>query len=99
MAARKLKVVSESDVPPNEAPSPTETVKSAAGTSYRDLLVALRDSIAGQIDAGVPPRDLASLSRRLLEIAAELEALDARAAEEGGSKGDAQDGEFDPDAI
>ena len=98
MAARKLKAVP--DDPAADAYAGADAgVKSAAADSYRELLVALRNNIAGQIDAGVPPRDLASLSRRLLEIAAELEALDARAAEEGGSKGDASDGEFNPDAI
>lgn len=97
MAARKLTVVS--DTPPAPAPPVDSSVKSAAAGSYRSLLVALRDSIAGQIDEGVPPRDLASLSRRLLEIAAEIEALDQRAAEEGGSSGDSEDEDFDAATI
>jgi hypothetical protein len=46
----------------------------------RDLLVALRSRIAVDIDnANTPPRDLAALSRRLLEIVKEIEALDAEA--------------------
>lgn len=53
------------------------TVQVAAGASRRDLLVALRDKIAGEIDEGVPARDLASLSKRLLEIAEQIAALDA----------------------
>ena len=57
------------------------SVKRAAARSRRDLLVALRDQIAEAIDAGVPARDLAALSRRLLEITRDIEAIDA---EEGG---------------
>lgn len=91
MAARKLKAVPD-EVPPMD--SPTEdaaplSVKSAAASSYRDLLVALRDSIAGQIDGGILARDLAALSRRLMEISKELETLDA--AEKGDGIGEAAD--------
>lgn len=87
MAARKLKAVP--DEPPTDLPTPAMTVKSAAAGSYRELLVALRDSIAGQIDEGIQARDLAALSRRLLEISKELEALDA--AEKGDDIGEAAD--------
>lgn len=52
-------------------------VKDAAGTSRTALLRALRDDIASRIDEGVPARDLASLSKRLLDISAELEDLEA----------------------
>lgn len=82
MATRKskppLKVVTEdSPAPVRKAPS----VKAAADSgTRRDLLVALRARIASDIDnPNTPPRDLAALSRRLLEIAREVEALDAEA--------------------
>lgn len=52
------------------------TVQAAARQSTRDLLVALRDKIAADIDVGVPARDLASLSKRLLEIAEQIGELD-----------------------
>lgn len=86
MAARKLKVVPDEDavVP---IPAGPVSVKSAAAGSYRDLLVALRDNIAGQIDEGIQARDLAALSRRLLEISKEIEAIDA--AENGDDIGEA----------
>jgi hypothetical protein len=42
----------------------------------RSLLVATRDKLAETIDAGVSPRDLASLSRRLIDLAKEVSALD-----------------------
>jgi hypothetical protein len=56
------------------------TVKSAAESgSRRELLTALRSRIAADIDnRDTPPRDLAALSRRLLEIAREIEMLAAQ---------------------
>jgi len=48
----------------------------ATGTS-RDLLVSMRDLVAKQLDDGVLPRDLASLTKRLMEIRKEIEAIDA----------------------
>jgi len=65
------------------------SVTSAAAGPRRDLLVALRDNIATQIDAGVPARDLASLSLRLLAITREIEEIDA--ATEGDDVGNAAD--------
>ncbi len=60
----------------------------AEGNSRRALLVALRGRIATDIDSpNTPPRDLAALSRRLLEIAKDIEALDA--AERQDAVGDA----------
>jgi hypothetical protein len=57
------------------------SVKTAAGSGVRrDLLVALRARIAADIDSpNTPPRDLAALSRRLLEIVKDIDALDAEA--------------------
>jgi hypothetical protein len=46
--------------------------------TYRDVLVALRHRIARAVDDGCAPRDLVGLSRRLVDLAAEIEALDAR---------------------
>lgn len=61
--------------------APSGTVRTAAATSRRDLLRALRDHIAADIDEGVPARDLASLSKRLLDISKELDELEV--AEDG----------------
>lgn len=47
----------------------------AAQTGRAELLTALRDQIAQQIQDGVPARDMASLSKRLVDISVELEAL------------------------
>jgi hypothetical protein len=73
--ASPLRVVADGDpVRPRKL-----TVKAAADSGERRaLLVALRARIATDIDSSnTPPRDLAALSRRLLEIAKEIEALDA----------------------
>ena len=49
------------------------SVSWAAAEGRRELLVALRDKIAGEIDGDCHPRDLASLSRRLVDISEQLE--------------------------
>src|SRR4051794_13607539 len=55
-----------------------ETIANSAKTGdRRRLLVSLRNHIAAQLDEGVPPRDLASLSMRLLAIQAEIAEIDA----------------------
>lgn len=46
------------------------------------LLRSLRDAIAAAIDDGVAPRDLASLSRRLMEIVREIDALERASSDE-----------------
>lgn len=68
-------------VGPDDRPPPPTTVKQAAAMNRRELLRSLRDRIASDIDAGVPARDLASLSKRLLDISKELEDLEV--AEDG----------------
>lgn len=69
--------------------TPSRNVAAAAAGSRRDLLVSLRDKIAAEIDDGVPARDLASLSLRLLAIASDIEAIDA--GEDGDEVGNAAD--------
>lgn len=68
-----------SDLSPPKNPQPRReplTVGWAAEHgSYRDLLVAMRDVIARQIDGGVSPRDLVGLSRRLRDLAMEIHDL------------------------
>lgn len=58
--------------------------EAAASGSQRDLLEATRDRIARTLDdPKCPPRDLASLTKRLTDIADQIAALDLRAKEEG----------------
>lgn len=81
-----LTVVSSTDKPKPRRRK-TTGVKAAAAQSRRALLEALRDKIAADIDEGVPARDLASLSKRLLDISKELD--DLVVAEDGDDVSDA----------
>ena len=55
----------------------TDLVEALQTGDERELLTAMVSTIAETIDAGVAARDLASLSRRLLDLAQELRSLDA----------------------
>ena len=79
-------------------PAVTVAEAARAGT-HRDLLVAMRDRIAVTVtNPECPPRDLASLTRRLQDIAKELEALDAQERDEEGAAYGGKD-TFDASAI
>lgn len=54
-------------------------VSAGAAAGRRELLEALRDKIADAIDGGVSGRDLAALSRRLVDISEQLELVDSAA--------------------
>ena len=102
MAARKtpLRAVSA-----DEKAKPTKALtiaQAASGGSTRDVLVASRDRIARALDdPNMSGRDLASNSKRLMEIIREIEAIDAREAQDADETGAAQvgDGEFDASAV
>lgn len=78
--------------------SATEAAESG---SRRELLEAMRERIALAVDdLKTPARDLAALTRRLMDIAKELEALDAAESEdEVGAAISTPDAEFDPAAL
>lgn len=99
MAAREaLRVVQPGDeVAPRRALSITEAADSG---SQRDLMVAMRARIALTVeDPQCPPRDLASLSRRLQDINREIESIDAKALQEAREDARAVDEEWDAEAI
>lgn len=87
--------------PSPEKPQEFQTIAAAAaGGSARDLLVATRNRIAKTLDEpNCPARDQASLSRRLLEIRKEIEAIDAAAQQEARENAEAEDTPFDASAI
>ena len=91
----------KSDEPPPARSKPRTVAQAAASGTYRDLLVAMRERIAQAVSSpDCPPRDLASLTRRLNDIAKEIDSLDLRAkqeAVEGGSSG--ADETWDSSAI
>ena len=101
MAARKspLRPVAPGEKAPVRKP---KTVTEAASSgSTRDLLVAMRDRIAVAVEnPNTPARDLAALTKRLAETVRDIEAIDAREAEEvADSASRATDSAFDASAI
>ena len=100
MAARRqpLRAVGAEE----KSPARAKTVaQAAAGGDHRELLVAMRERIAQTVsNPDCPPRDLASLTRRLQDLSKELEALDLRAKEEGADAADvAADEAWTPEAL
>lgn len=66
----------------------------------RELLEATRDRIALAVeDEKTPARDLAALTKRLMETVREIEAIDAREQQEADHGAEVTNGEFDPDSI
>lgn len=100
MAARKapLRAVKDGEQKP---PAAKKSVAQAAATgSHRDLLVAMRERIAVTVsNPECPPRDLAALTRRLQEIAKEIDAIDLRAKEEAAEGGSIPDEAWDAEAL
>ena len=90
-------------VAPDETPREParQSVAAAAETGdHRTLLVAMRDRIARTVsDPKCPPRDLAALTRRLQDIARELDQIDQRNRQEGGDREFVEDDYWDPEAL
>lgn len=91
-------------VKPNEKPvsqqKPKTVAQAAASGSHRELLVAMRERIARTVsDPDCPPRDLAALTRRLQDIAKEIEAIDLRSKQEAAENGEADDEAWNEEAI
>lgn len=68
-------------------PQPPKTVTDAADRgSTRELLVAMRTRIAKAVEnENTPARDLAALTKRLVEVVRDIEAIDARNLQEASS--------------
>lgn len=63
----------------------TTITQAAEGGTVREQLVALRTRLAKALDdVNCSTRDLASLSKRLMEITKEIAAIDVQATEEAG---------------
>ena len=74
-------------------------VEAAEDGSTRDLLVAMRARIAMAVgDPETPARDLAALTKRLVEVVRDIEAIGARD-EEAGANAEVEDGEFDASEV
>lgn len=87
MASRAgLRAVPTKTTPATRSRRKPRTVADAAASgSHLGLLVAMRERIARTVsDPDCPPRDLSSLTRRLQDIAKEIEAIEMRARQEAG---------------
>jgi hypothetical protein len=95
-----LTVVGPNDPAPDQ-PAERLTVAQAAATGdQRKLLVAMRERIAQAVAAAdCPPRDLASLTRRLQDISKEIAAIDHRTKQEAREGGVAPDESIDAAAF
>lgn len=85
-------------VAPDEQPEPRKRLtitEAASDGTVKDQLIALRTRVAKAVeDPNCPPRDLASLSRRLIEIAKEIAAIEAVELEEAGGASQTADEEW-----
>ena len=81
--------------------APKNVAEAAASNNQRALLVAMRDRIAQAVASpSCPPRDLASLTRRLQDIAEKIEALDLREQDEADDETGAEvDDSYDASAV
>lgn len=95
-----LRAVGEGEKPAAKKPQKSVTEAASKG-SQRELLVAMRDRIAQAVeDSKTSPRDLAALTRRLLELTRDIEQIDARdQQEEARASGEVGDAPFDASAI
>jgi ribosome-binding protein aMBF1 (putative translation factor) len=79
---------------------PKSVTEAAAKGTTRELLAAMRSRIATAVeDPNTPARDLAALTKRLVEVVRDIEAIDAREEQEATKRGDVGDGRFDASAI
>jgi hypothetical protein len=80
---------------------PVKTVtQAAANGTTRELLIATRDRIATAVEnPNTAARDLASLTKRLMETVRDIEAIDAREEQEGHESAEVADGEFNAAAV
>ena len=97
-APKRLRTVAVDEKPP---PAPPKSVTQAAsdGTT-RELLVAMRTRIAMAVeDRNTPARELASLTKRLVEVVRDIEAIDAREEQEANRAAETADETFRSEAI
>jgi hypothetical protein len=95
-----LRAVAADEKPATEKSKPKTVSGAAEGGDRRELLVAMRARVAKAVeDPNTPARDLAALTRRLLEIAKEIEAIDVAAEEDSGNAEPTADEQWDSSAI
>jgi len=87
MAKGPLRAVSDGET----APKTPKTIHEAASSGdLRATLAKLRDRLSKTLDdVNTPPRDLAALSRRFLEVVREIDEIDSRRKQEASEDGEA----------
>ncbi len=99
MTRPSLRVATAEDAPV----APKTITEAAAANDQVGLLEALRTRLAKACqDEGTPPRDLAALSRRLIEVDRDIKSMRLRQEEEARSKSvptTKASGRFDASAI
>ena len=88
-------------VTPDDLPAPKLTITEAADAGdERALLVATRARVATAVqNDSTPARDLAALTKRLMEIVREIKALDVETEEAEAAQDGDVDTRFDAEAI
>ena len=72
-----LRAVRADESAPAKRPPKTVAQAAKSGTP-REVLVAMRDRIAETVSTDCQPRDLAALTKRLQDIAHDIDVIDAR---------------------
>lgn len=97
--AAKLRAVAPGEVPAAPRVVPSTVSDAAERGTTRELLVTMRARIALAVEnQNTPARDLAALTKRLVEVVRDIDAIDARE-EQDAQKRDAPDETFDASAI
>ena len=96
VAVRKAKLrIAE---PGEVAPQPTTVAEAASLGDELGMLTFTRERIAKAIDSErTPARDLAALSKRLMEVQQQIAEVEGREQEKGGSR--VEDEPFDPASL
>lgn len=71
-----LRAVGKDEKP--QVKKPKTVAQAAKSGTQRELLVAMRNQIGETISTGCQPRDLAALTKRLQDIAHDIDVIDAR---------------------
>lgn len=71
-----LRAVGKDEKP--QVKRPKTVAQAAKSGTQRELLVAMRNQVAETISTGCQPRDLAALTKRLQDIAHDIDVIDAR---------------------
>jgi hypothetical protein len=100
MARQPLRAVTDGDKPPEQPKKRLSITQAAEEGDHLEMLRAMRRRVATTVeDPNCPARELASLTRRLQELVREIEATEARLAEEATEGADVPDEEWSSEAL